>query len=307
MKANALAGTGMDRRDLLVYGLALVLTALLALPWGIGKWSEQHALALLSDSTTVFDAPLLPQLGPLVPRTNDAALSQALLLSQRALRWYPYLRTAQEVQAEALLLVGAGPEAQVVLRALSQYPAYGQVQQAERMMLYASYALLEADPAGQGLALGHAGVRGWDLVLASDTYLSAEASSKAELLLRLALLVAPDSGDVWTAWGRFNLKRGNIQLSVEALQHALKLEGFDHVGSSTPGFLLGRLYHEENRPQEALPLLEVAVELDDFSSNRDRGAAYRHLGLLYREQGNEARAQELFQIAAKYTGVPELE
>jgi len=299
--------TSVTRRDLLVLGLLFAAAALFMAPWTVGKQNEWRASRLLAKAIGIPSAALLPQHGPQMLRTSEPALAQVISLANRALRWYPHLKGARQILAQAYLLAGDEGKAKAALLAMGQYPAYGQVQQAERMMLYASYALFSEDPPVQAQVWREFNVQGWDLVLASDTYRSAEAEHEAELLMRQAILASPDSADTWTAWGRFNLRRSQYDLAIEALQHALKLQGYDHVGYSTPRFLLGRLYHEQERPDLAKPLLEEATARDDFAANADRGAAFRHLGLLYRKQGDEAKAQELVQLAAKYTVDPELE
>lgn len=211
-----------------VHLLALCAALSVTIPYLIGVRYAQQAGMALRGVLPSASSPLLPLLSPLSAGSEHPALQQALRLSQQALRWHRFSAKARQNLAFVYLLAGDYPAASAELGQLARFPVYGNVESAERMVLYASASLLAGDTAQVAADWQSMGLEEWAFIQAGDTYWEAYADAEAELLYKSALLLAPASSDAWAAWGRFQARSRQFAPALEGYEKAVQLGGFQH-------------------------------------------------------------------------------
>lgn len=114
------------------------------------------------------------------------------------------------------------------------------------------------------------------LVNLSRVLLEQKRCDEAVTLLTRASGIEPESGEVYRLLGRAHHVQGKVKEAEDAYRHAIDLDDRDPWALNNLGLLL----LEQQRADEALPLLEQAVELkaDAPAFHNNLGMALEHTG-----------------------------
>jgi len=286
--------------DWSIHLLAVCAALPVAALYLIGAWHARQASMALRSLTPPAASPLLPLVTPLPNGLQQPALRQALHGSQQALRWNPFSATARRNLAFLYLLAGDYAGASAELMQLGRFPVYGNIETAERMILYASASRLASDPAQVVKNWQSIGLEAWAFIQAGDAYWEAYADAEADLLYQCALLLAPTSADAWAAWGRFQARSRNLAPAIEGYEKAVQLGRFQHLRQSSVYFDLGRLYYQQGKYEQALGILQAAITADDFASLADKASSLTGMGTIYQRLGRNEEAARMFDLAKRY-------